>query len=302
MRNFELRCLKAAGGVLLALASWAAYAANATDLVKFKNGEVITSADLSAYLERRVDLKATARNKWAVEKILREMALSRALVLEGSSLGEPRPPSKESERFDDAYALAIFKKLSATCAPPADNAAARKFYDEHPRIFAVPAMARLSRVMLPAAEPVEGQDASAWLMAQAQAIAGGAKNFNDVAQRAESIYRLDPQGDLGWVTLAEENTILRSLAAAKQGDMVGPVRDGDFVYLFSIVEKRESRQLAWEEVAVSVPARAVNYCRQESAKKVESDLFTKYGITLEASAINGLFAKNNPGGATAQKP
>lgn len=289
MSNCFQRYCGVLGASLLSVACLWANPAGAADLVRFKGGETITDSDLSQYLERRVDLRATARNKWAMEKILHEMAVSRTLVMEGVRLGEPRLPGKETERFDDAYALAIFKKLSPSCTPPADSAAARKFYDENPQAFQVPPSARVSRVILPVSERVAGEDPNAWLMSQAQAIASGAKSFDDVVKQADGVYRLDPQGDLGWVVLVDENKILRTLAAAKQGDMVGPVREGEFVYLFSIVEKREGRRLAWEEVSVSAPARVASYCRQASAKKLESDLLAKYGVVMESAAINSLF-------------
>lgn len=279
------------GASLLLLAGIWGVPAGAADLVKFADGEVITSSDLSQYLDRRVDLRASVRNKWGVEKVLREMAIARALTQEGTRMGEPRPSGKESERFDDAYAFAIFKKLAPACSPPADSAAARKFYDENPKAFLVPPMARVSRVMLPAGETIESQDAMAWLMAQAQAIAAGGKTFDDLVKKADTLYRLDPQGDVGWVALVNENTILRTLASAKAGDMVGPVREGDFVYFFSMVEKREGRQLAWDEVAVSVPARAVSYCRQVGTQKLEADLLAKYGVVMDPAAINSLFDK-----------
>lgn len=295
MSNRSVGYRRTVGAALLSLVGFlGASAAGAADLVKFAGGEVITSSDLSQYLDRRVDLRASVRNKWGVEKVLREMAIARALVLEGERLGEPRLSGKESERFDDVYAFTVFKKLSPPCNPPADSVAARKFYDENPAAFLAPAMARVSRVMLPASEPVDGEDANAWLMAQARAIAGGTKTFDDVVKRADGLYRLDPQGDLGWIMLADENVILRTLAAAKAGDMVGPVREGGFVYLFSIVNKRESRPLAWEEVAVSASARAINYCRQTGSKKLEADLLAKYGVAMDAAAINSLFVKSVP--------
>lgn len=281
------------GTPLLALAALFSVSAGAADLVKFAGGEVITSADLSQYLERRVDLRANVRNKWGVEKVLREMALTRALSMEGARLGEPRLPGKEAERFDDGYAFAIFKKLSPSCVPPADGAAARKFYDENPKAFSAPPMARVSRVMLPVTERVGEEDANAWLMKQAQAIASGTTTFDDVVKQADALYRLDPQGDVGWVALVDENTILRTLAASKSGDMVGPVREGDFVYLFSIVDKRDGRQLTWDEVGVSAPARAVAYCRQTGTQKLETDLLAKYGVVMDSAGISKLFDKSS---------
>lgn len=277
--------------LLSALVIGGAPVATAADLVQLKSGEVITSSDLSQYLERRVDLRASSRSKWGVEQVLREMAMGRALVQEGERLGEKRQPGKEGDRFDDAYAMSVFRKLMPPCDPPADAAAARKFFDENPQAFRVPPMARLNRVMLPASETVDGMAAMDWMMAQAKLIASGAQPFETMAKRVEGIYRLEAQGDIGWAVLVDENVILRTLAAAKQGDMVGPVREGDFVYLFSIDDKRDSRQLAWDEVAVSAAARAVNYCRQTATRKLEQDLLAKYGVVMNSAAISGLFDK-----------
>lgn len=292
MRRFSVGVGRFWGTCLLtALAIVASPVTAAADLVQLKGGEVITSSDLSQYLERRVDLRASSRTKWGVEQVLREMAMGRALVQEGERLGEKRQPGKEGERFDDAYAMSVFRKLMPPCDPPADATAARKFFDENPQAFRVPPMARLARVMLPASETVDGVAAADWLMDQAKLIASGAQTFEGVTKRAEGIYRLEAQGDIGWAVLVDENVILRTLAAAKEGDMVGPVREGDFVYFFSIEGKRDSRQLAWDEVAVSAAARAVNYCRQTATRKLEEDLLAKYGVVMNSAAINGLFEK-----------
>lgn len=157
----------------------------------------------------------------------------------------------------------------------------------------MPAMARLSRVILRSSEMMNGEPAFGWMLMQAQAVASGKTTFDDVVKQAEKVYRLDPQGDLGWVTLTDEASILRILASAKQGELVGPVKEGDFTYLFLMVDKRESRQVAWEDVAVSVPRRAVTFCRQEASKKVREDLFKKYGVELDQAAIRGLFTKQS---------
>lgn len=265
-------------------------AAGADDsLVKLSNGEVITEQDLSAYLDRRVDLRAAARNRSGTESVLREMALARALMLEGERMGEPRNEERKKERFDDIYAHAIFKKLSRVCESPADDVANRKFFDEHPQAFRVPSMARLARVMLPVSVTVDGHPAMGWMFEQAQAISGGTRTFEDVSKQAETLYKLDPQGDLGWVTLTDDTAILRALTQATQGDLVGPVRDGDFGYLFLVNGKREGRQLTWDEAALSVPTRAVNFCRQEATEELRSELFKKYEVELNQEAVKGLF-------------
>lgn len=267
--------------------------ANASEtLVRLSNGETISQDDFSAYVEKRVDLRASSRNVWGVQTVLREMAAVRVLSLEGARMGEPRPEGKEGQRFDDVYAQAVYSKLVPACAPPADEKASRQFFNDHPQAFRVPPMARLSRVILPASETLEGEPAAAWLMKEAEAVASGKKSFDDLVKQAEAVYKLDTQGDLGWITLFDEDaSVLRVLATTKQGEMVGPLREGDFAYLFKVNEKREGRQLAWAEVAVSVPARAMSFCRQEGVKKVRSDLFTKYGVELDNVAIRALFFK-----------
>lgn len=278
-----------AAAVALVMGSFFAAPASAADLVKFSNGEVITDSDFTGYVFRRTDLRSAARNKWGAEKVLREMAMTRALMHEGEQLQMARSSEKQAERFDDIYAHAVYKRLSPRCDPPEDAAAARKFFDENPRAFQVPPMARLNRVMLPVSETVEGKPAADWLMGEAKEIASGAQKFDDVVAQADKVYKLEAQGDLGWVVVPEENAIMRTIAGAKQGDMVGPVRDGDFIYLFSITGKRESRQLTWDEVAVSASTRAVSYCRQEAATKLENDMFAKYGVALDSAAIGAMF-------------
>lgn len=273
----------------LVLVSGVSLAAATESLVTLANGEKITEEDLSEQLARRVDLRGSARNSWGVENVLREMAMTRALMHEGEKMGEPRLEDRKHLRFDDAYALAILKKVSPACDAPADAAAARKYYDEHPEAFQVPPMARLSRVMLPKDTMLEGEPAGGWLLMQAQAIASGAKKLDEVARQAEAVHKIDPQGDLGWVTLVDEIPILRALAGAQQGELVGPVPEGDFIYLFHVAAKRESRTLAWEDVAASAAKRAVVFCREQSNKQLQEQLFKKYGVVLNQPAIRELF-------------
>lgn len=293
MRRFALAIL----GFSFAAAS--ATAADDSDLVLARLGgkEVISAQDLSDYLDRRIDLRPARRNAWGVETILREMALTRTLGFEGEAMGVPRRTEGEATRFDDVYALAMYKKLAPACEPPADAAAARKYFDEHPQAFRVPPMARLSRIMLPVSATVDGEPAMGWLFLQAQAIAGGTQKLEDVAEKAATVHKLDPQGDLGWVTLTDDVQILRALADAKQGDLVGPVREGDFGYLFFVTSKREGRQLAWDEVATSVPKRALTVCHQESSEKLRNTMFKKYSVEIDKTAIDQLFtdaaAKNS---------
>lgn len=274
-------------GAMVLGAAFAQEAGNPV-LARLGNGETITEKDLTEYVGRRIDLKAAARNASGVTTVVQEMALARALALEGQSLGVP-PRSDKGDRFDDIYAHTIFSKISPACEAPRDEAAARAFYDKTPKAFTLPTSIRLSRVILPAAEKVDGEPAGTWLMNQVQSIGAGRQKFEDAARRAEQAYRLDAQGDLGWVMLNEENVILRALGDANQGDIVGPVKDGDFVYLFQVAEKRPSQVVPWTEVSAVAAKRAVSYCREQARTEVQQRMFQKYGVQVDENAVSGLF-------------
>ncbi len=273
---------------VLACASSGAWAAG-EPLAKLSNGETVSDKDFETYLARRADLKPMARNFWGAESALREMLMTRVLVLEGLRMKEPNRGGSEPQRFDDTYGHGIYQKLVQNCPKPDGPAAARKFYDDHPEAFTVPASARLARIMLPTAEKVDGVPSMAWLMDQAQGIAKGSVKFEQAADKAAKLYRMEPQGDLGWVNLTGDVSIMKALGGAKAGEMVGPVRDGDFGYLFLIGEKRDPRVMKWDEVQASAANRQVVFCREQENKKLNEKLFKQYGVTFNNDAIKALF-------------
>lgn len=260
-------------------------------LATFGNGEVINERDLTRYVGRRADLKPTSGNATGVLAIVREMALTRALNLEGAALGIERRTERGNSRFDDVYALTVFKNISPACEAPKDEAAARSFYDQTPKAFTVPTSVRLSRVILPVDSAVEGEPAEPWLLKQAKAIIEGRQKFESAASKAEQIYKLDAQGDVGWVALNADNVILRALESANQGDLVGPVKDGDYVYLFQIAAKRPSQVMPWAAVANVAAQQAVAYCREQGRTAVEQRVLQKYGVQVDETAVRSKFNK-----------
>ena len=258
-------------------------------LATLSNGESVSPTEFSQYLARRVDLKPLARNAWGAENALREMLVTRTLVLEGERTQEPYRGAGKPGRFDDAYGHAVYKKLVKTCPTSVDAAAARKFFDEHPDAFAVPSSVRLARIMLPVSETVSGQSAMAWLMNQATQVARGASSFDEAAKIATTAYRIEAQGDIGWVNLTDEAAVMRALDSAKKGEMVGPLRDGDFAYLFLVQDRRDGRNLTWSEAAPSAANRQIVYCREKADSELTEQLFSKYGVSINHAAVRSLF-------------
>lgn len=283
-------CLALAAAFALPATGWAQDEKNAV-LATFSNGESITQKDLASYVGRRVDLKGAAGNATGVLTIVKEMALTRALSLEGEAQGVERSAERRANRFDDVYALSVFRKISPACEAPKDQAATRSFYDQTPKAFTVPTSVRLNRVMLPVDADVDGEKAEPWLLKQAKAISEGRQKFDAAASKAEQVYKLDVQGDVGWVALNGDNVILRALESANQGELVGPVKDGDYVYLFQIAAKRPSQLMPWEAVSGIAAQQAVTYCREQGRAAVHENVLKKYGVQIHENAVRGLFGK-----------
>lgn len=255
-------------------------------LVRLANGETVTVGDFSAYLATRADLGPLARTSyWAAEKALHEQVMTRVLVLEGERTGVERSSARLPERFDDIYGLTVFKRLAPACEPPADAAATRAYYDAHPEAFQMPPSVRTARVMLPASERIDDLSAMAWLTAQAQAVAGQQATFGSVVDRATQAYQLETQGDVGWVLLEGDAPLVRALAAAHKGDMVGPLSEGGYAYLFLVTDKHEARLLEWREVERGAATRAVAFCRAQARQDVRERLFRQYEVVFDEAAL-----------------
>lgn len=296
-RLFALVLGMVCAGMALAADAPAPATATPAALAVFANGETISADDLSLYAARRLDLRQASRNLFGVRGIVKEMALTRALNLEGPSLGVPQRAEGKEQRFDDIYGQAVFTKLAPACLAPADAAAARKFYDDTPAAFQVPTMVRLQRIMLPRTGQIEGMAAAGWLLKQITDMGAHQQTFEQAAQQASKVYNNDPQGDLGWVTLSDDTPIMRAIASVPPGDMVGPVPEGEYIYLFRVVDKHPARTLTWDEAKDAAAKRAVSYCREQTQKSVQAKMFDKYGVKINDKAIEALFER---GASTAQ--
>ena len=80
----------------------------------------------------------------------------------------------------------------------------------------------------------------------------------------------------------------------KPGQMLGPVRDGEFAYLFLMTSRREPRALTWDEAKGFAATRAESHCRTQAATQLREDLFKKYGVQIDRAAIRELFTRTAP--------
>lgn len=283
--------IKVQAALVLGLAMLGAWAAEEKPLASFGSGDVITEQDMKDYVSRRIDLSQTTKNAWGVEGAVQEMAETYALMQEGKKRNIPNK-SKESRRFDDVYALDVYRVIAPKCEKPENEQAAQQYFNETPQAFVLPIQARVSRVILPIDAQFGDKGASLWLLEQVMAVGQGQQKFSNIAEKAREIYSIDAQGDLGWINLEGDHAIMRALQGAKVGEILGPVRDGDFIYLYQVQQRRESRQLTWDEAKNFAADRAVQFCRKDTNEKIRANLFKEYGITIDRAAIRELFNKN----------
>ena len=261
-------------------------------LARLSNGEIITSQDVESYLASRPDLRQVARNAWGAEQAVGEMALTRVLMLEGQQRGIVRRNTQTEERFDNVYGMDVLRQQLPQCVKPADEKEARAYFDAHPKAFITPIQVRVQRIMLPVKTQVAGQASMAWLQDRAQAIASGGVKFAAVAEQAQAVYNLETHGDIGWIPLEDDShLVMKALKTVAQGEMLGPVQDGELAYLFLVTQRREQRALTWEQAKSFAATRAEEYCRTQSHAQVRESLFQKYGVQIDREAIRALYTR-----------
>lgn len=260
-------------------------------LASLGNGESITKTDLQKYVGSRIDMGGAFKNTLSVESALEAMVLTRVLVLEGVELSMPRIKKEmPDERYDDHYGFAVFRKLSASCLPLQNKEEEKEFFKNNSDIFVLPSSARLNRFMLPTDLSAESGTASELMMSWRNDWLNGKLSLEQIATQASKLYNIEVQGDIGWVQLFDEIEVMRPVKLAKTGEMLGPVVEGGFVYLFHIMDKRAGRSLQWAEVEGHVSQMAVSSCAKKNADNIKTGLYKKYGVIIHKENIKKLFS------------
>lgn len=264
---------------------------NAEDvLATFGGSEKITKTDLKEYVSSRIDFAGTFKNSYTVENSLNEMIFARLLVLEGVEKSMPRPEKKAAdERYDDRYGFSVFRAISMPCLPLKNKEEERKYFEEHPEVFRSQANVRLFRYMLPKKQMIEAEDATSKMVAWAKAWGAKKITLDQIESEASKLFNTEVQGDIGWLQLSDEIELMRTVGSAKTGELVGPVDEGDFVYLFYVAGKQEARQLLWDEVANDIAKMADSFCTKKNIKNIKNNLYSKYDVKINKENIRKIF-------------
>lgn len=283
---------KAAAGV------GASQAADDPVLVRIGLQDVIRASEVRSYAQRRADLRALLNTPAGWGMLVDEIAMTRSLVLEGERRQEHRSSDADPNidpRFDDVYALAIYRKIAGECKAPVGDAEARQYYDANPQAFKLPAQARIERIILPKSLTLDKFPAEQWLGLQARAVAMSNARFDALIKRAAEAAPDLRQGDLGWIRLegVEHQPVLGAIQSAGKGGLVGPLVEGEYVYLLQVTDWRDAQLLPWDVVKHQVPTRALQYCRDTQRERVKTELFQRYAVQIDDKALRALGATGN---------
>lgn len=250
------------------------------------NGESFRLQDLRNYVARHPLMRGYMGSQAGIRMVIDDMVNHRLLQLEGQRRGIPLHDGERHE--DETYVMRVREQLVKRCELP-DAAAARTFYDTHPELFTSPAYGRISRVYLPEGQRIQDQSAYDFLLAQAKAMHEGQFRFDDLITTIRPLLPKDAKiGDMGFLPLAEDNPLIKALATAEIGSIVGPfVSDGN-VYLFQLTQRHEPELTPWSKAEAEAPKIAQDACRREAFQALRTEMIRHFPVIMHEDVLNQL--------------
>ncbi|MBZ0104743.1 MAG: peptidyl-prolyl cis-trans isomerase [Sulfuricella denitrificans] len=211
------------------------------------------------------------------KRILEDMIRTRLLIMEGERLGMPRSGAENGG--DTAYAIAVRLRLAPRCAPPAESAV-RAFYDAHPDQFSSPLFLRLNRFGL-RYTPDNRNAVNARLQAMAARLSGGEVTFAAIAADSDDEFDRFRGGDLGFVAQEDaSNPIMAELAKAKTGQVIGPLEQGEMLYLYQVSGRREPVPESYESVRVQAAEKQQSDCYRQRVEAMFDTLKARWPVKI----------------------
>lgn len=241
-------------------------------------GEPITDQDLVRYARSMPLLTAYLGAPGGPMRILDNMIKERLLILEGERLGIPRP--SEAQGGESAYLLRVRKALMKPCPEPTE-ASARAYYQAYPEDFSTSLYLRLRRIGLVVTPETEAE-VKQRLEQLRRRIESGEIGFAEAAEKVSQ----DPMGkgrggDIGFVPDTDpDNPLMAMLRTAKEGEIVGPLRQQDMVYLYQVTDRREPILEPYATAKEHAPEKQRQACRQQALQEVFAELKKRWQVEV----------------------
>ena len=248
----------------------------AQEVVATIDGEPITDRDVAEFGQRTPMLAAYLSAPGGPMRLLQLMIDDRLFLLEGERQQIPRP----GDGSDQLYLMKLQNELVPGC-PELTEADARAFYQAHLGQFSTPLFLRLRRIGLPIAggdEQVVGDR----LLEIKASIVSGERDFAEIADALshDDIGR-GRGGDIGYMPIdVSQNPVLSLLVDAAPDEIIGPLVEGDVLFLYQVLARREPIVEPFETVRDQVPKVYARVCREQRLDAVINELKTRWPVEV----------------------
>ncbi|MFN3398175.1 MAG: peptidylprolyl isomerase [Sulfurimicrobium sp.] len=213
-------------------------------------------------------------------RILKDMINERLLILEGGRLG-----IAQGEQSDPAFAYQIRGYLAPPCPIP-DDSAARAFYDAHPEKFSTPLFLRLNRAGF-RFSPHNEAEISQRLAVLRERLSRGENTFAAAAAQGDDDIGKARSGDLGFLPYDNpDNPVMSELSAAPIGQIVGPVKQQDMLYLYQVTARREPILAPYPQVRNEAATQQREDCSKQKFDKLFEELKQRWPVKMLVDEID----------------
>lgn len=253
-------------------------------------GESFRISDLRTFIQKRPAVSAQALTAEGIREAVAEFVDSKVFRHEGVRLGISSDPGIPVD--NDGYYFKVQFATIEKCPTPSDDEA-RRFFDANPARFATPAFVRVARVALRESDSIDGEPATLAIAAMLAKVRSGEMSFSDVVARAGEAAKAEgaalEMGDLGFIQLRREeiaaNDMLRKLAEAKSGELIGPVTQDGHVFAFEVLDRREPVLFTWDGARNDAKRQLVRECQRKNLQAKRAELYARYQVTMHEAVV-----------------
>lgn len=262
--------------LLLGLVAGVAVAAD-NPILATVAGQPITQQDLLQYALPSPRLQVFLHIPGGPERLLDNLIMERLLVREGKRLGIARPKGKLATD-DFAYAVKVRDQLVKPCVVPKDKAL-HAFYRQHPALFSTPLFIRTRRIGLPFTQTDE-QQVEQRLQKLRQQLRQNKLDFTTaVHESSQDPLTKDRDGDVGFADIdAFPQALAAKLRQAKPGAFIGPVAQGNMLFLYQVTDRHEPILGAYD--TAEVRKTYLQHCRQQALATLMAKLKARWPVKI----------------------
>jgi peptidylprolyl isomerase len=285
-----------AAGLLLAAACAASAATPVTgDVIARGGGVSLAAGDIRTLVQAlpEPDRKLAGSDAAALERLVRNEVVSRAVLAEARQAGFEKQPEVQSQvaRLHDEALLRLW--LAKQAAVPAEypaEADIKAAYDANQKMLLAPTQYRLAQVYIGLPEDTAKLAAALRKAAEVGAKLAGDKPTADFGKLAE-IYSEHADsagkgGDMGFLPdnqLAPE--VLAAVRALKPGEAAGPVRTAQGLHYLKLLDRKAGAALSYAEAHDVLAGALRNRRAGELQQAYLAGLDKRLGISVNQIAL-----------------